>query len=85
MVSVAEGGLGFPMVPSMYPVSPLDPSNCAMVIFHFRRFSPLNFCSSESIVREDVPDDMLVVRNVVGKSSNAYCFPESFNERQRGP
>jgi len=61
---VEEGG--FATLPSMYPVSPLDPSNCVMVIFHFSRFSPLNFCSSGSIVNEGVPDDIATGNNRLG-------------------
>ena len=58
-----DGATGFAMLPSIYPVSPFDPNSCVMVIFHLSRFSPLNFCSSESIVREDVPDDISTRNN----------------------
>ena len=67
---VEVGTTGFPMFPSTYPVSPFDPSNCVMVIFHFSRFSPLNFCSSESIVSEGVPDDIV---SISGLSIGRIC------------
>ena len=48
--------LGFFSVPFKYPSSPLAPSSWLILIFHWRRLSPLNFCSSERIVSDSVPD-----------------------------
>lgn len=47
---------GFWILPSMYPDSPFNASNWVIFVFHCNKFSPLNFCSLESIVRESVPD-----------------------------
>ena len=71
LVVAEDDMVGFAMVPSMYPVSPLDPSNWIIVMFHFIRFSLLNFCSSESIVNEDVPDD--IVSRIGRSNSHSGC------------
>ena len=64
-VEVDGVALGFGMSPFTYPVSPFDPNSCVIVTFHVIRLSPLNFWSSESIVKEGVPDD-------ISASSNAF-------------
>ncbi len=56
---VGVGSTGCITFPSMYPVSPFDPSSCVIVTFQFSKFSPLNFCSSESIVKEGIPEDIM--------------------------
>jgi hypothetical protein len=54
---------GFGISPLTYPVSPFDPRSCVIVTFHAIRLSPLNFCSSESIVKEGDPDDIVTGNN----------------------
>ena len=59
------GGINRMMIPLQFlsvitdPVSPFDPSNCVILMFHAIRLSPLNFCSSERIVNDGVPNDIL--------------------------
>ena len=74
VVVVDVGRTGFGTFPSIYPVSPFDLSNCIMVMFHFSKFSPLNFCSSESIVNEGVPEDIVDRSNLSDrcKRSNSH-------------
>ena len=38
--------------------NPLAPSNWLILVFHCKRLSLLNFCSSESIVSDGVSDIM---------------------------
>ncbi len=64
--------VGFGMSPLTYPVSPLDPRICAIVTFHVIRLLPLNFCSSESIVREGVPDAISTSSNRLGYSIRRF-------------
>jgi hypothetical protein len=54
--SGTDSAPGLVIFPSIYPSSPFDPSNCVMLVFHWSRLSPLNFCSSDSIVSEGMPD-----------------------------
>ena len=54
--SGTDSGPGFWITPSIYPDSPFDASSWIMFVFHWSKLSPLNFCSSESIVRDGVPD-----------------------------
>ena len=68
VVAEVDGAAGFGIFPSTYPVSPLDPSSCSMLMFHFIRFSPLNFCSLDNIVNEGVPDDISTSNDFVGYS-----------------
>jgi hypothetical protein len=56
---VEVGCVGFAIVPSTYPDSPFEPSSWVMFMAHASRLSLLNFCSSESIVRDVVPDDIV--------------------------
>lgn len=58
VVVLEDCSSGFVIFPLIYPTSPLDPSNWVILIFHCNRFSPLNFCSSERIVNDGVPDDI---------------------------
>jgi hypothetical protein len=51
-----DSGPGLRMLPLIYPRSPFEPSTCVMLVFHYSRLFPLNFCSSERIVSEGVPD-----------------------------
>ena len=50
------GWEGIVTCPLMYPSSPLDPSSCFILVDHFSRLFPLNFCSLESNVRVGMPD-----------------------------
>jgi hypothetical protein len=56
-----------------------------MLVFHWSRFSPLNFCSSERIVSDGMPED------IVGKVAVYYFdglnlrFVMLDLFRQRGP
>ncbi len=68
VVVVVDGTAGFGMLPSTYPVSPLDPSSCVILTFHVIRFSLLNFCSSDNIVNEGVPNDISTSYSFVGYS-----------------
>ena len=52
---------GFCIIPPIYPINPLAPSNCLIFVFHWSRLSLLNFCSSESIVSEGIPAIMRFV------------------------
>ena len=56
-----DSGPGFGMFPLIYPSSPFDPSSCMILVFHCGGLSLLNFCSSDSIVSDDVPD--IIVQN----------------------
>ena len=51
-----DSGPGFGIFPLIYPSNPFDPSSCVILVFHCSKLSPLNFCSSDSIVSDDVPD-----------------------------
>ena len=54
--------VGLGTLPSTYPSSPLEPSSWVIIVVHLSRLSPLNFCSSERIVRDGIPDDMVAYR-----------------------
>lgn len=51
-----DSGPGFFIVLSIYPNRPFDVSSWVMFVFHWSKFSLLNFCSLVSIVREGIPD-----------------------------
>jgi len=51
-----DSGPGFGIFPLIYPSNPLDPSSWFILVFHWSRLFPLNFCSSESRVSEGIPD-----------------------------
>ena len=53
------GRTGRGIFPSIYPDKPFDPKSWVMFVVHDRRLSPLNFCSSERIVNDGVPEVIL--------------------------
>ena len=55
-----DSGSRFCIFLSIYPDNPFDASSWNIFIFHCSKFSPLNFCSSESIVSEGVPDIVML-------------------------
>ena len=62
------GSGGFMTRPSMYPSNPLEPRSWVILVDHLSRLSPLNFCSSESIVSVGIPD--IVDRGKMSRSSS---------------
>ena len=59
--------------PVEFPMGCHNPCH-SLVIFHFRRFSPLNFCSSESIVKEGVPNDITTNINHLSTCSESCQY-----------
>ena len=55
-----DSGSGFCIFLSIYPDNPFDASSWNIFVFHYSKFSPLNFCSSESVVSEGVPDIVML-------------------------
>ena len=64
-LSGIDGLVGFAIFPSTYPSSPFDASSWMMFVFHCRRLSPLNFCSSDRSVSDGIPDIRIVLLSVI--------------------
>ena len=65
---VSEGGPGFDIFPLIYPDNPFDPRSWVILVFHWSKLSPLNFCSLESMVSEGILDMVIQVSSLSGIS-----------------
>ncbi len=65
--------VGKVILPSTYPKSPLDPNNWVILVVHDIKLSPLNFCSSERIVKEGTDD--IVYKSTVVQVYELLFYP----------
>ena len=79
MVGVPDGDcgstlIGLGILPSTYPSSPLDLSSWVIVVVHFSKLSPLNFCSSEKIVKVGIPENIVADRGNYLDALSKICL-----------
>ena len=92
VVDVSEGsgvgaGSGFCIFPSIQPDNPFDPRSWVMLVFHCSKLFLLNFCSSESMVSEGIPD-MIVQAGIFELYFTVMglaCQLIYFRRRHQGP